>query len=65
MLRRLAARWNSDEITNRSWVCAVAGAAGAAANRWSRGLVAALENHRSITRQSRFHNAPELSLNKT
>ena len=30
MLRRLAARWNSDEITNRSWVSAVAGAVGAA-----------------------------------
>jgi hypothetical protein len=29
MLRRLAARWNSDEITNRSWGSAVAGAIGA------------------------------------
>jgi hypothetical protein len=33
MLRRLAARWNSDEITDRSWAIAVPGAAGAAVNR--------------------------------
>jgi hypothetical protein len=33
MLRRLAARWNSDEITQRSWVSAVPGTAAAPATK--------------------------------
>ncbi len=59
MLRRLAARWNSDEITNRScWVDAVVGAAG------SRVPPSPGNSHRPITRQSQSHNARVLSLNK-